>query len=79
MGLKCAVAASAGERYDLLRCCVPASELSVAAVSGVCGGVGAVGLRLWVTVTHPQFGTMGLAASSAQAACGDLNFTLLLP
>ena len=74
-----AVAASAGEQFGLLHFSVPASELNIAVVWKVCCRVSTVGVRLWVILSHPQFGTMGLATSSAQAAYGDLNFTLLLP
>lgn len=75
VGLKgTAVAASAGERFGLLRSSVPASEWNTAMVLKVCCRVSTVRVGLWVPASHPQLGKTGLATSSAQPAWWRFEF-----
>lgn len=69
-----AVAASAGERFGLLRSSVPASERNTAMVLKVRCRVSMLRVGPWVTAPHPQFGMTGLATSSAQPAWWRFEF-----
>lgn len=68
---------AAGQRFALLLCAGLPAELRSCSAGLLGGQRGRV--RCWVPVTHAQLGPVGLAASSAQAADGDLNFVLCLP